>query len=67
MFADVTVFDPRTVADRATFVEPHQPSVGVVHVFVNGQAVLRSGAVTAARPGRGLRGPGYIPPDRRGR
>ena len=66
MFADVTVFDPRTVADRATFVEPHQPSVGVVHVFVNGQAVLRSGAVTAARPGRGLRGPGYIPPDRRG-
>jgi dihydroorotase/N-acyl-D-amino-acid deacylase len=66
MFADITVFDPRTVADRATFVDPHQPSVGVIHVFVNGQAVLKDGVLTAARPGRGLRGPGYIPPDRRG-
>jgi dihydroorotase/N-acyl-D-amino-acid deacylase len=65
MYADVTVFDGVTVADRATFVEPHQPSVGVVHVFVNGRAVLRAGALTTARPGRGLRGPGYIPPERR--
>ncbi|MGH9259318.1 MAG: N-acyl-D-amino-acid deacylase family protein [Acidimicrobiales bacterium] len=60
MFADITVFDPRTVADRATFTDPHQPSVGVAYVFVNGQAVLRDGQLTAARPGRGLRGPGYV-------
>jgi dihydroorotase/N-acyl-D-amino-acid deacylase len=61
-FADVTVFDPLTVRDRATFAEPHQPSVGIYHVFVNGQAVLRDGVLTDARPGRGLRGPGYVPP-----
>ncbi len=64
MFADITVFDPRTVADRATFTQPHQPSVGIVHVFVNGQAVLRDGRLTDARPGRGLRGPGYVAPAR---
>jgi len=60
MFADITVFDPRTVSDRATFEQPHQPSVGIEYVFVNGQAVLRHGTMTDARPGRGLRGPGYI-------
>jgi dihydroorotase/N-acyl-D-amino-acid deacylase len=65
LFADVTVFDPATVADRATFEDPHQPSAGIVHVFVNGRAVLRAGRLTDARPGRGLRGPGYIPQDRR--
>jgi N-acyl-D-aspartate/D-glutamate deacylase len=65
-FADVTVFNPATVADSATFEDPHRPSVGIVHVFVNGRAVLRAGKVTDARPGRGLRGPGYIPKERRG-
>jgi dihydroorotase/N-acyl-D-amino-acid deacylase len=65
MFADITVFDPATVTDRATFEDPHQPSAGVVHVFVNGRAVLRAGRLTDARPGRGLRGPGYIPHERR--
>jgi dihydroorotase/N-acyl-D-amino-acid deacylase len=59
MYADLTVFDPATVSDRATFENPHQPSVGIIHVFVNGRAVLRDGALTAERPGRGLRGPGY--------
>jgi dihydroorotase/N-acyl-D-amino-acid deacylase len=67
MFADVTVFDPATVSDRATFEKPHQPSVGIEYVFVNGTAVLRRGQVTAARPGRGLRGPGYVSPERRTR
>jgi dihydroorotase/N-acyl-D-amino-acid deacylase len=65
MFADVTVFDPETVADRATFEQPHQPSAGFAYVFVNGAKVLDHGKLTAARPGRGLRGPGYLPPERR--
>jgi len=55
------VFDPATVADRATFDNPHQPSVGIAYVYVNGQRVLEHGKLTAARPGRGLRGPGYLP------
>ena len=67
MAADITIFDANTVADRATFERPHQPSVGFAYVFVNGQKVLDHGALTAARPGRGLRGPGYVPPERRGR
>ncbi len=66
MFADLTVFDPATVADSATFEDPHRASVGIVHVFVNGRAALRGGRQTDARPGRGLRGPGYIPRERRG-
>lgn len=57
--ADVVVFDPATVADRATFDEPHQVSVGMTHVFVNGVQVLRSGEHTGATPGRAIRGPGY--------
>ena len=65
MAADITVFDPATVADRATFERPHQPSIGFAYVFVNGQKVLDHGTVTAARPGRGLRGPGYLPPETR--
>jgi N-acyl-D-amino-acid deacylase len=65
MFADVTVFDPATVIDSATFADPHRASVGIVHVFVNGRAVLRDGRMTDARPGRGLRGPGYIHRERR--
>src|SRR5437870_874499 len=65
--ADITEFDPATVADKATFEQPHQPSVGFAYVFVNGQKVLDHGKLTAARPGRGLRGPGYVPPERRGK
>jgi len=59
-FADITVFDPDSIADRATFEQQHQPSVGVRYVFVNGTLVLDHGKLTAARPGRGLRGPGYL-------
>ena len=60
MFADVVVFDPATIADRATFESPHQYSVGVKHVFVNGVQVLKDGEHTGAKPGRALWGPGRI-------
>jgi dihydroorotase/N-acyl-D-amino-acid deacylase len=58
MAADVVVFDPETVADRATFADPHQLSVGIRDVWVNGQRVLRDGEHTGAVPGRWLRRPG---------
>ena len=60
MFADVVVFDPATIADRATFEQPHQYSIGVRHVFVNGVQVLKDGEHTGAKPGRALWGPGKI-------
>jgi N-acyl-D-amino-acid deacylase len=58
MFADLAVFDPQTIADRATFEQPHQYSVGVKHVFVNGVQVLKDGEHTGSKPGRALWGPG---------
>jgi N-acyl-D-amino-acid deacylase len=58
MFADVVVFDPASIADRATFENPHQYAVGVRHVFVNGSQVIRNGEHTGAKPGRALWGPG---------
>lgn len=61
MKADIAVFDPVTVRDRATFEQPHQYSEGVSLVIINGQVVLENGAVTAARPGRILYGPGKTP------
>jgi N-acyl-D-amino-acid deacylase len=57
-FADVVVFDPATVADRATYDNPHQYAVGMRHVLVNGVPVLRDGEHTGATPGRALKGPG---------
>lgn len=54
-YADLTLFDPATVCDRATFEEPVQTSVGIRHVIVNGVPVLRNGEPTGERPGRGLR------------
>ncbi|HZE13645.1 MAG TPA: D-aminoacylase, partial [Chthoniobacterales bacterium] len=58
MFADVVVFDPATIADKATFEKPHQYAVGMKHVFVNGAQVLKDGEHTGAKPGRALWGPG---------
>jgi N-acyl-D-amino-acid deacylase len=62
MFADLVVFDPATVKDDATFAQPNNYSTGMRHVLVNGKAVVADGAITAERPGRALRGPGYTGP-----
>jgi N-acyl-D-amino-acid deacylase len=53
--ADLVVFDPSTIADRATFEAPHQYPTGIPHVLVNGTFVIRDGAHTGARPGRAVR------------
>lgn len=58
-FADVVVFDPATITDKATFEKPHQYAVGVEHVFVNGVPVLKDGEHTGATPGRFVKGPGF--------
>lgn len=58
-FADLAIFNPETIQDHATFTKPHQLSTGMVHVFVNGEQVLKDGKHTGAKPGRVVRGPGY--------
>jgi N-acyl-D-amino-acid deacylase len=55
MIADITVFDPATIRDVATFEDPNRYSIGVTHVFVNGRRVVADGAITSERPGRPLR------------
>src|SRR6266566_2958294 len=60
MFADVVVFDPAIIADRAAFEKPHQYAVGMKHVVVNGVQVLKDGEHTGAKPGRALAGPGKL-------
>jgi N-acyl-D-amino-acid deacylase len=57
-FADIVVFDPATIADRATFARPAQYATGVTQVFVNGVQVLRDGEPTGAAAGRFVKGPG---------
>ena len=59
-YADVVVFDPAAIADKATYEKPHQYSVGVRHVFVNGTQVLKDGEHTGAKPGRAVWGPGRV-------
>jgi N-acyl-D-amino-acid deacylase len=51
-FADIVIFNPETVVDRATFIQPHQYPAGISTVFVNGKVVIREGKHTQARPGR---------------
>ncbi|MFQ5876686.1 MAG: amidohydrolase family protein [Acidobacteriota bacterium] len=58
-FADIAVFDPAAIQDHATFEKPHQYATGMVHVFVNGEQVLRGGEHTGSTPGRVVRGPGW--------
>jgi N-acyl-D-amino-acid deacylase len=58
-FADVVVFNAKTIADHATYEQPHQYATGMVHVWVNGTQVLKDGEATGAKPGRVVRGPGW--------
>jgi N-acyl-D-amino-acid deacylase len=60
-YADLVAFDPETIIDRSTYVNPWQYSAGVPYVTVNGELVVDDGKITDARPGRILRGPGYKP------
>ncbi len=60
MFADIVAFDPATIADKATFEKPHQYSIGVKHVLVNGVPVLKDGEHTGRTPGRAVWGPGRV-------
>jgi len=58
-YADVVIFDADKIQDNATFVEPHQYATGMIHVFVNGEQVLKDGEHTGATPGRAVHGPGW--------
>ena len=61
MWADIVVFDPKTIHDVATFEKPNQLSVGMQYVIVNGIPVISNGKMTDALPGRVLRGAAYQP------
>ena len=60
-FADIAIFDPDEIIDKATFQNPHQYAIGTKFVLVNGSVVVENGQHTGARPGRILHGPGYLP------
>jgi dihydroorotase/N-acyl-D-amino-acid deacylase len=61
LWADLVIFDPETVRDRATFEQPNQLSEGMDYVLVNGVPVIAQGKLTGALPGKVLRGPGWQP------
>jgi N-acyl-D-aspartate/D-glutamate deacylase len=61
MRADIAVFDPDVIQDRATYEDPHQYSVGITNLLVNGVPVIREGGITGEKPGRWLRGPVHRP------
>src|SRR5213078_2671522 len=58
--ADLVIFDEKTIADRATFDNPHQFPIGISYVIVNGEQVFANGQMKASRPGVALRGSGYM-------
>jgi dihydroorotase/N-acyl-D-amino-acid deacylase len=60
-YADLVLFDPATVADKATFEQPHQYPEGIPYVMVNGQWAVEKGEFLSTRSGRVLRGPAYAP------
>lgn len=59
-YADIVIFDPATVADKATFDRPHRYAVGMKHVVVNGRLVIQDGSHTGEKSGRALYGPGKV-------
>jgi N-acyl-D-amino-acid deacylase len=59
-YADIVIFNPAKIKDNATFDKPHQYSEGMIHVFVNGVQVLKDGEHTGKKPGRFVKGPGFI-------
>jgi N-acyl-D-amino-acid deacylase len=61
LWADVVIFDPATIRDRATFDNPNQLSEGMEYVLVNGVPVIDHAKMTGALPGKVLRGEGYVP------
>ncbi len=60
MLADVVVFDPETIQDLATYIDPHRYSVGMRHVLVNGVPVIENRSLTGEKPGRVLKGPARL-------
>jgi N-acyl-D-amino-acid deacylase len=56
-FADIVIFDAARITDNATYTDPHHYSTGVIHLFVNGQQVMRDGTLTGVRPGVPIRRP----------
>jgi dihydroorotase/N-acyl-D-amino-acid deacylase len=60
MWADLVIFDPKTIQDLATYEKPNQLAQGMTYVLVNGVPVIAEGTMTGALPGRVLRGPGYL-------
>jgi N-acyl-D-amino-acid deacylase len=66
-YADIVVFDPKLIQDKASFEVPHRYSEGMKHVFVNGVQVLQDGEHTGAMPGRCVRGPGWVGKSVRGK
>jgi N-acyl-D-amino-acid deacylase len=58
--ADIVIFDPAAIEDRATFTHPRRYATGVVDVYVNGVQVVRNGEHTGATPGQVVRGPGWV-------
>ena len=60
-FADIAIFDPDKIKDKATFENPHQYAVGMKHVLVNGEIVVLDGKHTGNRPGKIIHGPGWKP------
>ena len=60
-FADIVVFDPKTIAEHATYEKPHQYATGIKDVWVNGVQVMKDGEHTGQKPGRVVRGPGWKP------